>query len=658
MNTSLTYKVLANDTLPELCTEPEVIIVEVHHDVGGSAEVLPNGEIRYTPSAGFTGRVVIAYQVKCGSVTSLEKKLSIIVSQPLSQKYTACENAIATIGFHPVNDITYNWYDAAHNLIKSGSDTLMVTKNGDATQTYYAEPIYNTLPHGCLLEVTLELNTNCGTIPMSGCMTDGTVIWKEDFGGNDPIDPQLSPDPGWKIAGKTDYIYITNTPDQYVVNTEEYALLKSLDNVTLPAWTHNPEDHTYENDRDRGYFLTFDAEDLPVKYYEFEIHDLCPNMPLTFSAWIMNMLPKAFQTQNPTFVDPSAAFVIRDMSGSVLNTFFTSTLPATATPEWKNYSFSFTVPTGVTDLQVRIMNNQFASPWGNNMTFDDLEIRICVPPVTLVQPQNTDISLCEGDTLTLEASFLDDNTFGTNLVYQWEHNITGNPTDWTVITGSEGVSTNSQVNNIYSFLPIMPSDSGYYRFVVSTPGNVGNKNCCAISKVVRVRVSAQPKFTIKDTTLCGIDLKELISDLSADAVLTFYHDSEAVTAITSTFIVVDGSTYYVRAHDTLTGCQSAIYPINITQGIYPDYVPITGVKSICPGETLQLSNASPEGGVWSLPNSTIAEMHNPTSNTVEVKGLVEGKTFISFTIGVNCTTVVTAEIKVVPANKPDIMIGF
>jgi hypothetical protein len=503
MNTSLTYKVLANDTLPELCTEPEVIIVQVHHDVGGSAEVLPNGEIRYTPSAGFTGRVVIAYQVKCGSAISLEKKLSIIVSQPLSQTYTACENAIATIGFHSVNDITYNWYDDAHNLLTSGSDTLMVTKDNNTTQTYYAEPIYNALPHGCLFEVTLDLNPSCGTIPMSGCMTDGTVIWKEDFGGNASGDPVIASDPGWKAAGKTTYDYTTTPP--VVKFDNEYGLLKNIVNPSdVPAWSHNPDDHTSENDRNTGYYLTFDATDQQGRYYEFEVDELCPNMPLTFSAWLMNMVTLSYQSTNSAYVDPTVAFVILDSNALVLSTFFTNTIAATNTPEWVNYSFPFVVPAGIEKLKIRIVNSQFGSASGNNISFDDLEVRICVPPATLVQPQNTDIALCEGDTLTLEATFEDDGMFGPNLVYQWEYSTTGNPTDWTVILGSEGVSSNSQINTVYPFASILLSDSGYYRFVVSTPGNVDNKNCCAVSDVIHVRVSPPVvSGTVSaDTTIC------------------------------------------------------------------------------------------------------------------------------------------------------------
>jgi hypothetical protein len=114
--------------------------------------------------------------------------------KPLSQKYIACQGTSVTIGFSPTDGMSYYWYagQADESTISGGNSVnqIMAVKDASSVQIWWVEPRYN----GEILtrcRVDLELG-DCDVVSPTGCAVTGTILYREDFGGNDPNDPEVS----------------------------------------------------------------------------------------------------------------------------------------------------------------------------------------------------------------------------------------------------------------------------------------------------------------------------------------------------------------------------------------------------------------------------------------------------------------------------------
>jgi hypothetical protein len=424
--------------------------------------------------------------------------VKIFPIKPLSLEYVACQGASVTIGFAIVSGETYNLYNVqtGGTPISTGS-TFTVTKDGSLVQTLWVEPIHNgnSFPR---YQVDLNLSSNCGTDP-TGCAVDGTMIWKQDFGGL-ASDPVRAPDPGWQATGITTYIYVTR-PNILLPDVGQYALLK----YTPPQnWAYKFGDHTTPLDDGTGYFLTFDATTATGEFYNLEISDLCPESTLTFSAWLMNINPAGFNG-----ILPNVEFRVEN-NGTLLSSFSTGNIVRQSSATWLNYSFQFTVPSGVTALKVRMMNNvQSANGEGNDIAIDDIEVRFCAPPVT-TNITNNDTVVCSGTELDIIGTYIDDCTFNGSLEYQWEFrhidsvswkqlgSVGTKPID---CTGSLDAKT---LVTTLAVLSISSANEGYYRLIVGSPSSIGSVNCRAVSDSVYVKVIQMSKSSDIRLDVCPL----------------------------------------------------------------------------------------------------------------------------------------------------------
>jgi hypothetical protein len=92
---------------------------------------------------------------------------------------------------------------------------------------------------------------------------------------------------------------------------------------------------------------------------------------------------------------------------------------------------------------------------------------------------------------------------------------------------------------------------------------------------------------------------------------------------------------------------------------FPTVAPITAPKkTICVGETLVLSSATP-GGIWSINNNkAVINSQSSSPASVTIEGLSEGIVYVSYNFGYcKCRTTQTFQIKVI-ASPPEIKIGF
>jgi hypothetical protein len=495
VSTPVTIDVLANDNRGSCSgVPPDVILVSGSKPQHGDADFDSTDSVFiYTPKSGYYGIDTFTYEIGCGSSLPSSTEVYVLTLKPLSKKYLACPGASVTLGFEPIANVSYFWYDNQGVQIgSSASNTIARTKdNSGAVETYWVEPRYYTGSTGYITfprwRVELEPGNNCGT-PPSGCAVTGTVIWKEDFGGNDTQSLLQAPDPGWKALGKTTYNYVTQP---LLPAHNEYALLKNIgDNTGNPiVWAHSfLDDHTSWGNQNSGYFLTFDADGSAGEFYNFEIDNLCEGSELVFSAWLMNINPPSFHTGFNS-VNPNVMFIIEDKSGNVLNRFYTGEIAITNDPTWFNYAFDFTVPEGIDHLKIKLYNNYTgSSTYGNDISIDDIEIRLCAPPITL---NVADTVVCAQTTLDIQGVYDADCTFGDNLAYRWEFRHVDSVTWRTLEKGNVSLSDCSMPERITkdrSIPSMSKSDEGYYRLLVSSSDNIGNKNCRAASDSIYVKV--------------------------------------------------------------------------------------------------------------------------------------------------------------------------
>jgi hypothetical protein len=311
------------------------------------------------------------------------------------------------------------------------------------------------------------------------CAADGQLLFREDFGGNDPLDDRISKT--GLPAGKTDYTF--QASDE--LKPDRYTLVKYINPASQYAWQKDFSDHTNPDDKNRGYMFLVDASSNPDKFYETQITGLCDNInQLYFSAWVANVIP----TTNITAVDdPILKFELSDSNGKIVATYITPSVPRDSEGDvkWKNYGFAFD-PKGYSSLTLKIYNNETGS-MGNDFALDDIEVRLCVPPITV--ESNPAGTVCVGAPLTLKASYSDiDLTFtasGKEMAYRWEYSVDGNK--WSVIR-KDSLTASSTVQSIYIIDKVSELDRGYYRFIVSNPGTIDSPACRVVSKNIPVDV--------------------------------------------------------------------------------------------------------------------------------------------------------------------------
>jgi hypothetical protein len=462
----------------------------------------------YQPAGALTTPIQYRREASNDCGRAYSDTVTIVPVKPLALKYIACQGASVTMGFDATNGVTYYWYDdkTDGNLIRlTASDTIIRVKDNIGTQTFWAEPRYRgvSLPR---YKVELELSANCGTTTPTDCAATGTILFKEDFGGNSESDPPYKPPyaPGKGIPQmdpiyKYDIALVEDNQNAPYLDEEDYMIAKIGEPHTSSGLTWDTiYDHTYPLTGSRGYFLEVNASIEKGQFYEHTINDLCEGTTLYFSAWINNVLKYPGYEHHVNQI-----FILEDGNGVRITEYYTGDI-LNGHVGWKQYGFPFTVPANISTLKLRIINNGNGSS-GNDFALDDIEIRFCAPPVTITLPEKTDTTICLGSSFTFAGEYTDDNTFGSALVYRWEKNTgdINNPDDWKKIDDTQNISNNGTVNSTYTIYPVVSTDEGYYRLVVANDENIDNYGCRAMSDIVHVRVSPVCAVTDHATTSCS-----------------------------------------------------------------------------------------------------------------------------------------------------------
>ena len=391
--------------------------------------------------------------------------------------------------------IEYQWYfsrDSVNWTEVSGASSADWTGIAyDGTYSgWYRLAIYSAGERGgsyCSISLPKKM-----TVLIPPLCRDGRLLFHEDFGGNDPSDPVVSHTPVPGMSNRYQQTYCLDYSCYPAMGSGRYLVAKhGFRNSTLANYSvwHIMDDHTYFSDTTRGYFLEIDGKGGNDAFYSTTLDGLCAGSKLTFSAYIANLTTagqyNVWRHDRP-YAFPQLTFVITDLrTGEELTHFSTDTISHDwslfgvseawrQTANWQQIGMNFVVPQGVDAVKLSIRNNVNESGTGNDFALDDIEVRLCVPPITILAPPD---SVCIDTKNTFHAVFENDGSFREPLQYQWY--FSADSVTWTAI--SDGNTKDWK-------LKAKPKHTGWYKVAVASSGNVGEENCRSISEPVKLYV--------------------------------------------------------------------------------------------------------------------------------------------------------------------------
>ena len=324
----------------------------------------------------------------------------------------------------------------------------------------------------------------------------GTLLYKEDFGGNNTSDPAVCPTP---VEGLLDPAYYggTNKYTQItsgIPNPNSYIICKShLDYGS--AW-YRMTDHTYSGDHSRGYYVLANGAAGQEKIYSTRLDQVCGGMHLTFTAYFANIVT-TYQSDGAWkegYADAAFRMEVRDaVADTVVMSVPTSALPRRgmsgehgyySNHPWELLGFPFVVPEGVTSLEFAIYNNVESGTQGMDYVLDDIEIRSCDPTTVAI---TSPVGCCIGDPYQFRFDCTNNGFYTEPLRYRWQYAADGET--WADVSTDEH----------YQIDHMQLVNAGYYRLLVGDESTIASTNCCAISEPIYVTVEDCPTLPADDS---------------------------------------------------------------------------------------------------------------------------------------------------------------
>lgn len=297
----------------------------------------------------------------------------------------------------------------------------------------------------------------------------GTILFREDFGGNDPSDPVTSQERLTTMSSR----YIQSFDVISRVNSGKFVVAKhgwqnNLNTSTtkdLSSQWFVQDDHTYPNDYSRGYLLEVDGIGGNDAFYTTTF-PVCHELDLSFSAYVANVLEPGHD-----FARPKVRFLIQDeLTNDTIWEQSTGAIepaprnyreigfPTTMSAPWHLVGATFHVPEGVSSIRLSIFNDENSSS-GNDFAMDDIEIRLCKPEVSI----HSGHEICMDSSYVFEATVTADGGFKAPYNYLWQYapdSLPFNSDGWTNVTLGADLSFDS----------VKLSDEGWYRLCVTSDG--------------------------------------------------------------------------------------------------------------------------------------------------------------------------------------------
>ena len=176
---------------------------------------------------------------------------------------------------------------------------------------------------------------------------NGTLLFKEDFGGNCRESATLGD------ALSEDVISLPFSQHQWLQLKNGYDIRKtawkrsggSSPNHVYSGWYADFGDHTHEDDLSRGYFLTVDLDYMEATFYKVRVDGFCEETLLNFSFW-----------GHPVNASESApiTLTIEDTNGNVLNQ--EKFIIDHKNNAWQRFVLPFLVPKGETSIVYKVFS--------------------------------------------------------------------------------------------------------------------------------------------------------------------------------------------------------------------------------------------------------------------------------------------------------------
>jgi gliding motility-associated-like protein len=357
------------------------------------------------------------------------------------------------------------------------------------------------------------------------------------------------------------------------------------------TWQEVTSDHTGDPE---GYMMVINASQEPSIFFTQTANGLCPNTTYEFSAYILNLITLA--ASGPNVNEPNITFSVETMSGQVLATYNTGTIPSTAGPTWNKYGTYFVTPAGVTDVVVKMTNNAPGGN-GNDLILDDIAFRACGPIIRTgfgSLAATGDQNLCEGSSAgyTLTASV---GQGYVNPLMQWQINY--NNGGWTDLPGKTTPTLDIAFTNAVK-------GSYQYRLAVGEGDNINTVSCKVSSLPLTINVNPLPVVAVPPvTTVCQGD--PLTITASGGASYTWQGPGLAPTnqnpLVISSVTPANAGTYIVTATSD-KGCTGQ--PISTSVRVVGKVVATVASDqlSICTGGSAQLSASGGLYYQWTPPD--------------------------------------------------------
>ncbi|MCF0207479.1 MAG: hypothetical protein HUK15_08630, partial [Bacteroidales bacterium] len=372
--------------------------------------------------------------------------------------------------------------------------------------------------------------------PSTACVDMGTLLFKEDYGGNNKTDGVYAKT---KPSSLSNVDYTFNGDGE--IRSDQYGHYVLRKETKFNNGWHGYNylgDHTHPANIEQGYLFETDAFEGRDIFYKEELPVvLCTETDMTVSFWIANI--NRVNSTSTTW--PNLTFNINcyeNGNNTPIRTFTHETgyvermrngVPNDSRDptDWKLKSFSVKLPQTTTKVDVTIKNNTDTHD-GNDFALDDFEIKVCPPPASVSAQSNganivtKDFCTSEESEITVIGECPDSNgTYGSDAAGKWQYSKDGGknwidiPTndtiminDGTIVKGNEATMSYVQATSTWkSELPIevkttdnVVTDKNYkFRWIVAASSDNLDKPCCrTTSNSFNLNVKAVPAILKSD----------------------------------------------------------------------------------------------------------------------------------------------------------------
>lgn len=424
----------------------------------------------------------------------------------------------------------------------------------------------------------------------------GTLLWQKTFGqASGTYDVEIMPDGNYVIGGS---FYSGMEANGEILTsyggTDGY--LKKLDKATGDSiWTKRMGGSL--QDIIWGFELTDDGGFITTGVSTSVNGDLTENNG-SFDYWVVKLGPDC----DTPVVTGDVQYAV--CSGSDLTL---TAVSAGNTINWYASETSTTILFTGADLVLPAVTTG-GSYWAEAVSAIGcksvrMEVIVAVTPLPVATVATTAYDICENGTATLTAS----TTINNDI--EWYDSATAATP---IASGTEFITPALTANTSYWVLAITP------------------EGCTSARTEVTVTVAPLPVVTVATTVgICENETASLTATTTAGNVIDWYDSATATAPVATgdaftTPALTAGTSYWVEASNTVTGCTSARTEVTITVTSLPVATVATTAYSVCENNAAELTAATTTGNAIAWYDSATATTPIATGGQFTTPALTAG----------------------------------